>query len=58
LDDRRQSSFVLALQVDTAFLASPIVYIVDAIDGGSREVDPVTPKAKLETARNTDPPTE
>jgi hypothetical protein len=56
LDDRRQSSFVLALQVDTAFLASPIVYIVDAIDGGSREVDPVTPKAKLETARN--PPTE
>jgi hypothetical protein len=43
LDDRRQTSFVLALQLDTAFLASPIVFLIDAIDGGSREVDPVTP---------------
>lgn len=58
LDDRRQSSFVLALQVDTAFIASPIVFLVDAIDGGSREVDPVTPKATLETAHSGEPAVE
>jgi hypothetical protein len=43
LDDRRQSSFVLAVQLDTAFLASPVLFLIEAIDGGSREVDPVTP---------------
>lgn len=43
LDDRRQTSFVLAVHLDTAFLASPLVFLAEAIDGGSREVDPVTP---------------
>lgn len=43
LDDRHQTSFVVALHVDTLFLATPIVFLAEAIDGGSREVDPVTP---------------
>jgi hypothetical protein len=55
LDDRRQTSFVLAVQLDTAFLASPVVFLIDALDGGSREVDPVTPTqtAAEDTARPT-----
>ncbi len=53
LDDRRQTSFILALHVDTLFLASPIVFIAEAIDGGSREVDPVTPTITAASAATT-----
>lgn len=55
LDDRRQTSFILALHIDTLFLASPIVFIAEAIDGGSREVDPVTPTITAEAASTSEP---
>jgi len=37
----RESSFVIGLQLDAAFLGSPLVFLVDAIRGGSPETDRV-----------------
>lgn len=41
LGSSRESSFVIGLQLDTAFLASPLIYVIDAIRGGSRDTDRV-----------------
>lgn len=44
LGDSRETSFVFALQLDAAFIFSPVVYLVDAIRGGSPETDRVPGK--------------
>jgi len=41
LGSSRESSFVLGLQLDTAFLASPLIFLIDALRGGSPETDRV-----------------
>ncbi len=41
LGPSRESSFVLGLQLDAAFLGSPLVFLVDAIRGGSPETDTI-----------------
>lgn len=44
LGDSRETAFVFAAQLDAAFIFSPVVYLIDAIRGGSREVDRVPGK--------------
>lgn len=46
LGDSREMTIMVALHVDLAFLASPIIYLADAIRGGSPETDRVEPKKK------------
>lgn len=41
LGDSEETSIVLALHADVAFLSMPIVYAIDAARGGSEETDPV-----------------
>ena len=41
LGESHETSIVVSAQLDLAFLGLPIVYLVDAIRGGSRETDRV-----------------
>ncbi|MFO0611339.1 MAG: hypothetical protein U0414_02035 [Polyangiaceae bacterium] len=44
LGDSREMTFIVALHLDLAFFSLPIVYLADAIRGGSPETDRVPPK--------------
>lgn len=47
LGDSGETSFVAAIQFDAAFAGSALVYVIDAIRGGSPDTDPV-PRAEEE----------
>jgi hypothetical protein len=46
LGDSREMTFIVSAHLDLAFLAMPIIYLSDAIRGGSPETDHVTPVEK------------
>lgn len=48
LGDSREMTFIVSLHLDLAFLAMPVIYITDAIRGGSPETDRIPPKEKKE----------
>jgi hypothetical protein len=51
LGDARETSIVLAAQLDTVFLALPFLYLAEALSGGSSEVERIEPQRRDAAAR-------
>jgi hypothetical protein len=51
LGDARETSIVIAAQLDTVFLVLPFVYLAEALSGGSSEVERIEPQRRDAAAR-------
>lgn len=51
LGDARETSIVIAAQIDTVFLALPFVFLAEALSGGSSEVERIEPQRRDAAAR-------